>query len=84
MDQIDPAELADVTIVHGDERPAPTNYFGDRRGDSGIIDQFDKDLAERQAQVSVNHMSDSDEKVLVNYLNAGEDDSVVQLNQDKL
>jgi hypothetical protein len=72
------------------------------RGDSDIIDPFNKDLAERQAQASFNHMSDSEDKVLVNYVNAGEDDittlsaclvttsnhfsddSVVQLNQDKL
>ena len=34
MDQIDPAEFADVTIVRGDEQPSTTNYSGDRRGDS--------------------------------------------------
>ena len=36
------------------------------RGDSDIIDQFDEDLAERQAQASFNHMSDSEDKVISN------------------
>ena len=45
------------------------------RGDSDIIDLFNKDLAERQAQPSFNLMSDSEDKVLVNYVNAGEDDT---------
>ena len=45
------------------------------RGDSDIIDLFNKDLAERQAQASFNHMSDGEDKVLVNYVNAGEDDT---------
>ena len=31
MDQIDPAEFADFTIVCGDERPSTTNYSGDGR-----------------------------------------------------
>ena len=45
------------------------------RGDSDIIDLFDKDLAEWQAQASFNDMSDGEDKVLVNYVNAGEDDT---------
>ena len=45
------------------------------RGDSDIIDLFNKDLAERQAQASFNHMSDGEDKVLVNYVNACEDDT---------
>ena len=36
------------------------------RGDSDIIDQFDEDLAERQAQASFNHISDSEDKVISN------------------
>ena len=45
------------------------------RGDSDIIDLFNKDLAERQAQASFDHMSDGEDKVLVNYVNACEDDT---------
>ena len=45
------------------------------RGDSDIIDLFNKDPAERQAQASFYHMSDGEDKVLVNYVNAGEDDT---------
>ena len=45
------------------------------RGDSDIIDLFDKDLAEWQAQASFNDMSDGEDKVLVNYVNADEDDT---------
>ena len=45
------------------------------RGDSDIINLFDKDLAEWQAQASFNDMSDSEDKVLVNYVNADEDDT---------
>ena len=45
------------------------------RGDSDIIDLFDKDLAGWQAQASFIDMSDGEDKVLVNYVNAGEDDT---------